>query len=183
MQIPPIVSALIFLNVGVLVIPEIAWERMGVDVLSTWDGISGFLQHQLSAMEHKNAAYVFWLLIPFVSSINTLVMLIRYNTCGFSAYLMRREKALRDGGEGAVKNRRGIVVGGSVLIAGFSFALFYGRYELVFLPDNFLTTNNRLSLVVIHGFVFLYVFPMVITAIVTEIRAGRVQSKYMENEQ
>lgn len=176
-QIPPIVSALIIVNLGVLIIPEKFWLSMGVDAANNLRNMSELLQYQINDMENKNAVYVFWVLLPVVSLINTLVIATRYNTCGFSAYLMRRNKALESEKKGILNGRSGMVIACIVIIVAYLITLFYGRTEPVFLPEYFLTTNNRLALATIHGLAVLYVLPMMFTVIVTELRAVFLRAK------
>lgn len=169
-QVPPALFLLWAVGIGVLVVPEPIWIFAGVHVTSAWGDLSPLLRYQLIGMEHKNAAYVFWVLSPFVFLLTAAIFIVKYNGSGFPAYRHRREARLRSQGKraGAIDVR--LIFGATALTLGYFWALFYGRLAPSILGD-FVPTKNRAALVAIHGGALYLIMPLCIAVVVTEIRA------------
>lgn len=170
-QIPPIIMITILINVGVLFVPGGLWIGLGVDVSKAWDSLNDLMKYQLSEINNKNAVYVFWNIVPVVFIVNSFVLITKYNLCGYDEYKARREKSMRSAGKVLGAMRWNLVIGCLVLSMGYFLALFYGREEPVILQE-FTPIKNRFSLILIHGLVLLYLMPIVLAVLVTEVRAG-----------
>lgn len=170
-QLPPALYLLWVIGIGVLFVPEKTWIMAGVDVKSVWAELSPLLQYQLMEMEHRNSAYMFWLLSPFLSLLASALFVVKYNGPQYCAYMRRREVRMRSHGKGASAIDVRLIFGLMAVILGYFWALLYGRFEPSLLGD-FVPTKNRFALAVIHGWALLLIMPICLAVLIAEIRAS-----------
>lgn len=169
-KLPPLVIIASFFTLGILFFPEDFYVLLGIDVGHFFSGLPELLQYQLVDMNNKNAAYVFWLALPFVFLINSAILAIRVNSLRFEAYMRRRVGILKKQGKSADDCNLTVVVGPAIMIVLYSWSLFVARFEPSILGD-FVPTKNRIALVLFHGGMVLLILPMGLSVMIAEIRA------------
>lgn len=169
-NVPPIVLIVSAINIGVFLIPEVMWNNFGIDVMRIWNSLPGFMKYLLVDMKYKNAAYVFWMLLPIAFLINSVALTVVYNITDFKTYLKRRGAILEKNGKDVRAMRLDLVAGGLIIIALYIWKAFIYHSEPAIL-GGFTPNANRLALIMFYGLPALYLFPLLVTLFVAEARA------------
>lgn len=182
-EAPRIGVILTAINIGVLFVPESMWAMVGIDVSSQWNELSEFMQYYLINMEHKNAAYVFWLMLPFTSLINSVTVAAVINITAYEEYLRKRKFIMENRLTLFEKNRNtprswrsDLVMPGLVIIIAYVWGILLWHVPLSLLGE-FIPEQNRIALIIIGGGVPLFVFPLILTFFIAEARAVLSASK------
>lgn len=169
---PRYVTFMFLLQIVVLFVPEEVWTLFGVDALQYMQKLPAFVQYYINSASFKNAMCVFWLLSPFTLLISTVLFFVHVNFQGYPAYLNRRAARLKQQGKTSDY---------SLVIGGLAFLTMYVWGTGIYLAEpgilgNQVPTKNRLVMAFIHGGAVGLVLPILITVLITELRANFLKS-------
>jgi hypothetical protein len=157
---------------GILFVPESAWHALGFDALSYIQSFPAFIQYYVNNSSFKNAMLAFWMLSPITLSINTVLWVKHINFQSYTSFLQRRSIRLKKKGKSSDYT---LLVG---ILAAVAFYI-WGTGVYMKPPTilgNIIPTKNRLAMLIVHAGAIALFFPVVLTMLITELRASLTES-------
>lgn len=165
---PRYTAILALLQASILFIPESSYSALGFNASTIKDLCPAFTHYYINNSHFKNAMTVFWLVAPLISAVSTVISIWHFNVLDYKTYIERRIGRLEKAGK---DHDYSLIIG--VLV----FFIFYVWGTAIYqveptLWGSFTPTNNRFSMLLIHGGAFGLLFPFGTTLLITEIRAS-----------